>query len=437
MVFAGNLFGTAVGFLGNLLVMRSLGAGGFGVVIVTSTLLNVLWQLTGRGIDQALVRCIALRQNPAAPPADGTPHADEEATPDAYAATVHQIKLVAGTLVSLAGIALSWPLTRFLIGPEVSAVPMIVAAVCALPASLWGYTGSVLQATGRFRAYAAVLTTNALVRFAIVALLWGTGRMTVTLAVASLGVGYLGGAAVGYAFCPSRARSWSGRPEFRPILYALSVWLTLSSVIHLLYSRLDQLMLSRLCGSRATGVYGAAATFAQLVDLLTASLLTVLLPRVCRETEPGALRRQAWLSLRLSALMALPMLSGFALADPVINRLLGPSYAQTALAFKIILAGAVFNVLTHPLQAVLHARGRTDRLFWMDAGLLLTSGAANFLAIQAYGLIGAAWANTGLRVGAGLILLMLVVRELRPYGEGEGRSECLPATTLRTAEEGR
>ncbi|MBI4581907.1 MAG: oligosaccharide flippase family protein [Planctomycetes bacterium] len=401
LVFGGNLASTALGFLANILIMRSLGAGGFGVVVVTTTVLNVLWQLTGRGIDQAMVRCLALYG-----PQD--PRRAEAAR-----ATVHQIKLIAGALVCLAGVGLAWPLTRFFIGPEASPAPMVIAVVSSLAASIWGYTGAYLQATNRFRGYTFVLVANAGVRFVVIAMLWVSQRMTISTAIGSLGVGYAAGAAIGYAMCPAGARGWRGSAEVRPVIYSLSRWLVISSVINLLYSRLDQLMLSRMLGPGPTGVYGAAATFVQLVDLLTASVMTVLLPRVCTQTDPGPLRRQAWASLRTSALLVVPMLSGFVLAEPVIGRLLGPSFGQTAVIFKIILAGALFNVLTHPLQVIMHARGRTNRLLWLDVVLLLLSVPTNLVAISGYGVMGAAFAAVFLRVGAGAMLVALVALELR------------------------
>ncbi len=416
LVFGGNVAGTALGFAANVLIMRALGAEGFGVVIVTTTVLSVLWQITGRGLDQAVVRCLALYRG-----------SDPDKAADA-ARTAHQAKWILGVAVALAGVTLAGPLTRFFIGPQASAVPMMVAAGSSLAASLWGYTGACLQATGRLGGYSLVLVSNAAVRLALVGLLIFAGAMTITTAMASLGLAYLAAAVLGYWLCPTETHGLAGRAEMRPLLFSWSIWLVISSVIHLLYSRMDQLMLSRIVGSQPTGVYGAAASFVQLVDLLTASLLTVMLPRACRETQAGPLRRHAVHSLRSSAVFAVPMLAGFVLADPVIGRLLGPSYAQTALLFKIMLAGALLNVLTHPLQAVMHARGRTGRLLVLDIALLAVGAVSTLWAVRHYGTIGAAATSTGLRVAAGFALVALVFSELRKPDAGPASSACASET---------
>ena len=118
------------------------------------------------------------------------------------------------------------------------------------------------------------------------------------------------------------------------------------------------------------------------------------------------------------------MLSGFWLAGPVIGVLLGPSYGQTVFLFKIILAGALFNVLTHPLQVIMHARGRTHRLFVLDIVLLLASAVANFVAIRGYGVMGAAVVALSLRVLGGSLLMLLVALELRTRTQDPWANSC-------------
>lgn len=393
--------GTALGFLANILIMRAVGPAGFGVVVVAMTVLNVLWQLTGRGVDQAMIRCTALFAGSDAEKAD------------AAMATAHRAKLLLGGGLVVAGVLLADPLTRFFFGPDASSAPMAIAAVASFAATLWGHVGASLQARRAFGRYSLLLIANAGSRLVVVAVLVGLGQMTATLAMGSFGLGYGLAALLGYAICPAAARRVRGRRDLHPVLYESSRWLVLSSVLYLLYSRVDQLMLSRMIGSAAAGVYGAAVTFIQLVDLLTASLLTVLLPGACTATDSTTLRRHAWTSARVSGLLVVPMCAGFFLADPVIGRLVGPEFDQAALLFKIVLVGALFNVLTHPLQVILHARGRTHRILGLDVSLLLVSVATNYVVIRIHGVVGAAVVAMSLRILGGLMLLMLVWFELR------------------------
>lgn len=409
LVFGGNMSATALGFVTNILIMRALGPEGFGVVIVATTFLTVLWQLTGRGLDQALVRCVAMFAR------------TDSDRADQACRTVHHTKLVVGTALGVLGMLAAWPVTRFFIGPDASLAPVWVAAACSVPATLWGYTGACLQAMQTFTTFTMVQVANAVARLAMTAGMIVAGVLTPALAMLATGAAYLGAAGLGYGFLSPRQRGFRAEPDLRFTIYRYSRWLVLSSVIYLLYTRLDQLMLSRLSGPQVAGIYGAAVTFIQLVDLLTSSLLTVFLPQVCATESIAELRRRTRQSLAVSALLTIPVALSFILLRPAMDLLLGARFAAALPVFTIIFPGAVFNMLTHPLQVVLHARGRTEFITVLDILVLIANGAANYFAITAYGMIGAAVVALVTRVLAGLLLGGLVARELALPVAGGGR----------------
>ncbi len=418
LVFTGNLTATALGFLANILVIRALGPDGFGVVIVATVFLTVLWQVTGRGLDQALVRCVA------------TFGREDQGRVPAACQTVHQIKLVLGGGLVLVGVVLAVPLTHFFVGRDVSAAPLAVAALGALTASLWGYTGASLQAARAFARYTFVQVANAIVRLVLTVALFAMGIMTPVLALVAVTTGYAGGAACGYLLAPAAVRGLHGRADLRPTIYRYSRWLVISSIVYLLYTRQDQLLLARLAGAETAGVYGAAITFIQLVDLLTASLLTVFLPRVCEQSDRGGLRRQVRTSLWVSAALAVPAIALLFVARPAMSSLLGPRFGPSIPIFTIIFPGAVFNMLTHPLQAVLHTRGKTHLLTGLDVLVVCANGVANYSVIPTYGALGAAVVALATRVLSGVLLAVLVLRELYQHEPAPGvrGSDGAPAT---------
>lgn len=407
-VFGGNLAGTAFGFLANILIMRALGPSDFGVVIVALTFLAVLSQLSGRGLEQAMVRCVAMFSQ------------TDPARAEAACRTTHQLKLLTGILLAAVGVATAGWVTRFFIGPDASSLPLQVAAVASVAASLWGYTGACLQAAQSFAKFTMVQVASAGGRLVLtVALLLG-GIMTPVLAMGATLAGYVGAAGLGYALCPRVARGWRGQADLRPVIWRYSRWLIVSSLIYLFYTRLDQLMLSRMAGTHAAGVYGASVTFIQLVDLLTASLLTVFLPQMCATTDSGELRSRMWTSLRVSAMLALPLLPALFIIRPAMELLLGGRFLAAIPIFTVIFPGAVVNMLTHPLQVIMHARTRTGLLTAMDVGVLGFNGAANWVAIGHYGMMGAAVVALLTRLLASAVLVVLVARELRnPTGPVE------------------
>lgn len=401
VVFGGNIATTAMGFVANICIMRAVGPSGFGVVIVSTTVLTILWLLTGRGVDQALVRCVSQKNTNGDSP-----------TPCARA-TVHQIKLAVGAAVALAGALAAKPLTLFLLGPDVSSAPLCIGALSSLAASLWGYTGASLQAAKSFNRFAVVQMTNSGIRLGLVVALVACDELTATWAMVATGAGYSIAALIGYALSVPATRKISGSRALRPVIFDYSKWLVISSLIHIFYTRIDHLMLSRMAGADSAGVFGAAVNFIQIVDLLTFSLLTVWLPRFCETTDILALRRHAKKALGTSLALAVLMMPAYFLARPVIGWILGDAYRSSIDLFKVIFVGAVVTLITHPLQGAVHARGKTHLLTGLDLGLLGLNVAFNYWVIPRYGVSGAAGVALGTRILGGVVLSVVVARILR------------------------
>lgn len=401
LVFAAAAAGTLLGLGSSVLAMRALGPAGFGVVAVATTYMTILWQFTGRGLEQAFVR-LAVEAGQGA-----------NARRAAAFGAAMQIKLVLGGLLAAGGLAAAGPAARYFLGADTPPGAMQIAALAALAASVAGQFTAAAQALERFGRFSGLQLLAALTRFCATGALVLAGMLTPALALLTLAGGYALAALTGWWLTPRELRSARADAAQRARLTGYARWLVVSSVIHLLYSRLDHLLLARLSGAAAVGVYGAAAQFIQVVDLLTGSLLTVLLPRVCAAPDIAGLRRAAGTSLRLSALLAAPLLAAFPLARPVLTALLGAEFGACVPLLLTILPGALVNVLTHPLQAVLHSRGRTHWLTTLDVAALALSVAAYYPAIHSHGALGAALVNLCMRLLVSAVLSILVWVELR------------------------
>ncbi len=312
-VFAGNSVAMFLGLLGTLWTMRVLGPEQFGIVSVSLVILYAAWQFTGKGLDQTAVRLAAVTDLPRGSAA--------------IFETVFALKLVINGAMVLLGVLLAGPLTRWLLAADTSPLPVLIGFVGASAASFWGFHSSAIQAVSRFDRYAPVqVANNALKLFALALVILG-GFLTATTAMITSLVGFVGGAAVAFALAPALARHahWT-REAVAPILrYAR--WLVISSILFVLYSRLDLLMVSRMVGGETVGVYAAAALLAQIVDLIAGSILTVFLPRFSRHTHTEPLRVQVGASLRCSLFFAVPLVPGYFLIEPVMKQgqRLGPA----------------------------------------------------------------------------------------------------------------
>ncbi len=400
-VFGGNVGATLLGFVTNIWAMHALGPEQYGVLSVALVVLYVVWQFTGKGLDQTAV-CLGRAAG------DAQVHAQ-------VFGTACGLKLASCALLLVLGLGLAGPLTRVLVSGSASAVPVMLAFVGATGASLWGFVSAALQSESRFGPYALVQVTSGAVKLAGMACAAAVGALGVNSLMLATAAGFFGAAALGVWLGPRYA--WRPRWDTAtvPAMLRFARWTVLSSVFYLLYSRLDVLLLGRMCGGPPVGVYAAALALIQVVDLVTASAVTVFLPGFSSETAPGALRAQVRRALTSSLLLALPLAPGYFLIDPgvsVLVRIVGPGYAGIAPLLKIMYFGVLFAMVTHPLHILYYARGKPHLLTALDGVMLLLIAGGHYVAIAQAGPLGAAWVVLGARVLLGLVLLVGVWREL-------------------------
>ncbi len=398
LVFGGNACAMALGLAGTVIAMRVLGPERYAVVAVALVILYIVWQFTGKGFDQSAIRLAAVTDHPRGPAA--------------IFETVFALKAIGNAALVIVGIFLAGPLTRVFVGPSFSPIPVYLAFIGAAGASFWGFSSAAIQAESRFKRYAPVQVANNALKLAVFGLLVAGGMLTPTTVMLATAFGFFGAAIVGNRLAPAYARRSRLDRDVVPVVGRYARWLLISSVLYLLYSRLDVLMLGSLVGGEAVGLYAAAALIAQMADLLAASIMTVFLPRFSKHTEAAPLRGQVKSSLKCSVLLAVPLVPCYVLIEPVMHLLFGVQYAGSVPFLKIMYFGVLFTMVTHPLHILFYARGRPQILTALDGFILLFNLVGHYFAITRYGPAGAAVVVLASRILAGLLLSLGVTAEL-------------------------
>ena len=126
-----------------------------------------------------------------------------------------------------------------------------------------------------------------------------------------------------------------------------------------LYDRLDVVLLSRLAGNYATGIYSAAYRPLGTVQLLPYGILFSILPSLsrgkCDGSERERLEKAMGLLLCCSFLIVLVTI---AFADSAIPYVLGNRFSEAATALKILIWAVIFRYMNYALNIALLAAGR-------------------------------------------------------------------------------
>lgn len=160
---------------------------------------------------------------------------------------------------------------------------------------------------------------------------------------------------------------------------------------------LDVLIVGIVGGSAAAGIYGGASRFIAAGLIVDTSIRVVISPRFStllgqkRIPEVAKLYRTAatWL-----VLFSTPIYVILALFGPVVLGWLGPEFAQGSTALAILCAGAVLTFTAGNIHSVLLMSGRSGWGAFNKAVVLVINIVGNLLLIPVIGIVGAAltWA---------------------------------------------
>ncbi len=188
-----------------------------------------------------------------------------------------------------------------------------------------------------------------------------------------------------------------------------------------LYDRLDVVLLSKLAGDYATGIYSAAYRATGLLQLIPYGVLYSLLPAVSRDTWGRAekQRLERTLGLLLSAALA-AVLATVVFAAPAVRLLLGARYAESVPAVKILIWALIPMYINYALNISLLATGHEKVFLVTTSVCLATNFIANLIFIPMF-----SWrAAAAITIVTELVLLLQNVRWIRraigtvptPYG---------------------
>jgi O-antigen/teichoic acid export membrane protein len=138
-----------------------------------------------------------------------------------------------------------------------------------------------------------------------------------------------------------------------------------------LYDRLDVVLLSKLAGDYATGIYGVAYRAIGMVQILPYGVLYSLLPTLSRgdsaEAERERLEKAMGLLLSTSFVI---VLATMVFADVLIPRLLGAGFGESAAALKILIWAVILRYVNHALNMRLLA-SEHERVFVSTSAVCL------------------------------------------------------------------
>ena len=347
-LYSGNLIAAALGFMVSLIVARKLGPSSYALIAAYNAVIVTLIGLTDFGLGVGLIKNVGpLLQN--------KPH---EARP--FFALVFWFEVFSGLLVLIFGLSLS-PLISSLAGADAKLEVVQLAIISAAFASAGAFAGISLLAHKMMLTNSILATAMSLVRLLAIVLLWYFSALTVVnILVCFVSISILNFIA-GLVLIPKNF--WGRLPisKIKPTfirIFKISGWLTLSSLLAAIMSRLDFFYLFKIKGSTEAGYYGAAIQLSMVFAILISSISAALTPYISEKTtHEGRVKflKKALVAVGLGALVIGIIII---LAPVVISLLFGSKYIQAVPAFRILGFHFILNLILIPITLLFIPLGK-------------------------------------------------------------------------------
>jgi O-antigen/teichoic acid export membrane protein len=414
---AQNVLGIAIAGLAtfgvNVLISRTLGSDGLGVVTVVTQAAFVLSFATRAGMDMAVLRDVAIEV--------GVERPERIRRPVARAVA---IAFGVSALVAVALFASAGSLATALSVESDTTERVIRAAAVGLPfiavANVWLAATRGLKIM-RYTLY--VFWAGQPVLWIVLMLAGWVWSETDWMSVAAYSASWAVAAAAAHQFWRRESASWAverlepgwiGRlvryagPRAPAALFAQLLFWT------------DLFVLTRYAPASEVGVYSAVLRTGQIIVLFLTSVNLMFSPYVADLHNRGERERldDLFKSLTRWTLAAtLPIFLLLMVAPQSVLRVFGGGFADGDAALRIVLLGQLLNIATGSVGFILIMVGRTGWDLVVYAGSLVVDLVVAFVLAPKLGMEGAAIANAvtfGVSNAVRLLLVMRFVR-IQPY----------------------
>lgn len=394
-VLIGNGGYVVLGFGANVIAADALGPVEFGLLSLSFSIMTVMQELFGSGVDIAMIKLSAEYWE------------EERSKSELIFRTTLQLKFLVNAWLA----AVLWCLAddlavQALRNAEMS-TPLKLVGVGMIGNALGSYILAKFQAREQNDVFAVLKVFINLIKILLIWLLWYFGQNSVLNVFMAWSLSFFLCFAVGQVFEKNRNLDvflHFSKKTARDI-FRLAKWTLLSHLLYAIYSRYDFFILARYWTAEDLGNYSVAWNINFVIDLLTYSIVTAFLPKASRFKCRTEYIRYGKNIFFICMVLALFLSTCYLVSGQLITFVF-PEFSSTVAVFNIIFWGGVITLLFHPLYIILYAKNKAKTLTYIDLSVLLVCLGLGLYYIPEHGIIGAAYINLFGRILSSLFIVI-------------------------------
>jgi O-antigen/teichoic acid export membrane protein len=398
-LLAGNIGAGLLALVFAILVAKSLGPSGRGIVAFATTVTITVSWLSLMGLEVAFSFYCGARR-------------------DLRPAIVSSA-IFSGAVTGIVGAAIGWLILSKFPHLTPSGIPLLILVVSlgTTPlASIQRLFNATLVGSGRIAAANVIvlgMPATAVVAFLALGTIFGRTATTavaawaISRALGSLASIALGGHMIGFG---DRA---SIREAMRLALrYGLRAYP--GSIAAQPVRRLDTFVLAAVAPSAQLGFYAAAVNMSEVGMYLPNAVASVLLPTSAGMSERDAAKAVHRASALVLTLVVVGALAGIVLAEPLITGVLGHRFVSAVGPFRLMLVAMIGGAARRTFCAGLMAKDRAGVVSWITLATMVVIVVLDLALIPRYEAMGAAAASMVAYCASGIVAYVAYRRFLHP-----------------------
>lgn len=377
IVTLGNGFSTLFSIVSIFLVARILGPADYGLYITTWAIMTIIIDSTDLAINNAIVKFASEKSN-------------QSASLVKYG---FFLKLFLGLGLTLIFALLSQPLANWLY-PSLKD-PLLLASLLIVTTLLFRFPRSILQSEKKFFKDVIIDVSISFLRLVAVIIFFFYFKLTVFTTLMAYLLAAIIGLIIGLNFISFKFLKAKVTLQTKKTFFHFQKWLTLGYIIAAIHGRIDSIILLKLAGPAAAGIYQAAFRFFMPFLQLAAALSLVFAPRFAGFVEKAQTKTYLFKAVKLSLGIAVLVLTLNPLFPWIIKLIFGSSYIASVAPARILTIGFAFFITGAPFVAhLIYSVNKTKTFFLVNLVQLFLLVSLNLILIPIFGSSGAALALT-------------------------------------------
>ncbi|HID97515.1 MAG TPA: flippase [Thermodesulfobacteriaceae bacterium] len=405
VAFLLKILSSVLGLVTSIIVARLIGAGGVGIIALSSIIISAASTAGRFGLDNSLVRFVG----------EYASRNDWNRVAGVYSLSVRtctlSLLLVAGFIMVAAE-----PLAEHVFHKPGLALPLRLMALGMVPTGIVFIRGEVLRGLKRIRESISLQLILpqifSLPLVVVLAYLWGVTGAVVGTVIGSVIV-------LVYSFSiwnTAVPQIAAIRGEFdRAKLFRSSFPLLLVSMMHMIMASADTAILGIFNGSESVGIYSIALKIGSLTNFILLAINTIAAPKFAALYGQGdvlALEDLGRYFTKMGIVVALPIFLVIILAGRMILGFFGSEFTGAYSVLLILAAAQMANVSFGSVGYLLAMTGHEIVVRNITMISAVSNIGLNFILIPVYGITGAAAASAVSIVLFNILGVVMVYRKL-------------------------